>query len=78
MKAITVIQPWATLLASGRKRIETRSWRTNYRGGGKSSSMQESQQKTFSARYMQMRKIIYFSAEQESEIIVTSMQCQGE
>ncbi len=32
MKAITVIQPWATLLATGKKRIETRSWRTNYRG----------------------------------------------
>ncbi len=32
MKAITVIQPWATLLASGKKRIETRSWKTNYRG----------------------------------------------
>lgn len=32
MKAITVIQPWASLLAVGEKRIETRSWRTNYRG----------------------------------------------
>lgn len=32
MKAITVIQPWATLLATGQKHIETRSWRTNYRG----------------------------------------------
>lgn len=32
MKAITVIQPWATLLATGNKRIETRSWKTNYRG----------------------------------------------
>lgn len=32
MKAITVIQPWATLLASGKKRYETRSWKTNYRG----------------------------------------------
>lgn len=32
MKAITVIQPWATLLASGKKHCETRSWKTNYRG----------------------------------------------
>lgn len=32
MKAITVIQPWATLLATGKKRLETRSWKTNYRG----------------------------------------------
>lgn len=32
MKAITVIQPWASLLAEGAKRYETRSWKTNYRG----------------------------------------------
>ena len=32
MKAITLTQPWATLIAIGAKRIETRSWRTNYRG----------------------------------------------
>jgi activating signal cointegrator 1 len=32
MKAITITQPWATLVAIGAKRIETRSWSTNYRG----------------------------------------------
>ena len=32
MKAITLTQPWATLVAIGAKRIETRSWSTNYRG----------------------------------------------
>ena len=32
MKAITVLQPWAWLLATGKKRCETRSWKTNYRG----------------------------------------------
>jgi len=32
MKAITLHQPWATLVAIGAKRIETRSWSTNYRG----------------------------------------------
>lgn len=32
MKAITLQQPWATLVAIGAKRLETRSWRTNYRG----------------------------------------------
>ena len=32
MKALTVWQPWATLLASGRKKYETRSWATSYRG----------------------------------------------
>lgn len=32
MKAITLTQPWATLVAIGAKRIETRSWNTSYRG----------------------------------------------
>lgn len=32
MKAITILQPWASLIACGAKKIETRSWPTNYRG----------------------------------------------
>lgn len=32
MKAITLTQPWATLVAIEAKLIETRSWSTNYRG----------------------------------------------
>src|ERR1700689_5364039 len=32
MKALTLTQPWASLVAVGAKRIETRSWRTPYRG----------------------------------------------
>lgn len=32
MKALSLTQPWATLVAIGAKKIETRSWRTNYRG----------------------------------------------
>jgi hypothetical protein len=32
MKVLTLTQPWATLVAIGAKRIETRSWSTNYRG----------------------------------------------
>ncbi len=32
MKAITVYQPWASLIAVGAKKYETRSWATNYRG----------------------------------------------
>lgn len=32
MKALTLWQPWASLIALGIKRIETRSWSTNYRG----------------------------------------------
>jgi hypothetical protein len=32
MKALTLTQPWATLVAIGVKTIETRSWATTYRG----------------------------------------------
>ncbi|MFD3260864.1 ASCH domain-containing protein [Paenibacillus lentus] len=32
MKTITIIQPWAILIALGEKQYETRSWQTNYRG----------------------------------------------
>jgi len=32
MKALTLTQPWATLVAIGDKHIETRSWQTHYRG----------------------------------------------
>lgn len=32
MKALSLLQPWATLVVLGVKKIETRSWRTPYRG----------------------------------------------
>lgn len=32
MKALSLIQPWATLVAIGAKRVETRDWPTDYRG----------------------------------------------
>jgi activating signal cointegrator 1 len=32
MKALSLSQPWATLVVLGRKRYETRSWQTRYRG----------------------------------------------
>lgn len=32
MKAITILHPWAMLIASGEKTIETRPWSTSYRG----------------------------------------------
>lgn len=32
MKLISLWEPWATLMAIGAKRIETRSWDTSYRG----------------------------------------------
>lgn len=31
-KALSLIQPWASLLVSGLKQCETRSWKTEYRG----------------------------------------------
>lgn len=32
MRALSLTQPWATLVAIGAKRIETRTWPTTYRG----------------------------------------------
>lgn len=32
MKAVSVIQPWASLIVAGRKRMETRGWKPEYRG----------------------------------------------
>ena len=32
IKGLSVRQPWATMIVDGRKSIETRKWRTKYRG----------------------------------------------
>ena len=32
MKALTIKQPWATLIVEGLKKYEFRSWKTSYRG----------------------------------------------
>ena len=32
MKALSLKQPWADLIVQGKKIIETRKWRTNFRG----------------------------------------------
>lgn len=32
MKVLSLIEPWATLIKEGKKVIETRSWKTSYRG----------------------------------------------
>lgn len=32
MKTLTILQPWASLIQIGAKRIETRSWTSTYRG----------------------------------------------
>lgn len=52
MKAITIIQPWATLIAIGNKQIETRSWSTKYRGplaihAGKNTSYVQMKSKNY-------------------------------
>jgi hypothetical protein len=32
MKALSLKEPWASLVLNGKKTIETRVWKTNYRG----------------------------------------------
>jgi len=32
MKVLSLLQPWASLVIMGAKKIETRSWQTSYRG----------------------------------------------
>ena len=32
MKVLSLMEPWATLINEGKKVIETRSWKTSYRG----------------------------------------------
>lgn len=32
MKALSLKEPWANLVRNGKKTIETRKWKTNYRG----------------------------------------------
>ena len=32
MKALTIREPWASLIINGHKKYEFRSWKTNYRG----------------------------------------------
>ncbi len=32
MKVLSITEPMATLISTGKKHIETRSWKTNYRG----------------------------------------------
>lgn len=49
IKAITIWQPWASLLASGTKKYETRSWATNYRGPILIHSARKTPESTFRA-----------------------------
>jgi hypothetical protein len=64
MKAITLHQPWATLVAIGAKQIETRSWKTAYRGplaihAGKNT------------RYIKMKSADYLCAEEPFYSVLT-------
>lgn len=54
MKAITIKQPWATLIALGEKKFETRSWSTKHRGdlaihAGKKVDKEACQEETIKA-----------------------------
>lgn len=73
MKAITVLQPWAWLLATGKKRCETRSWKTNYRGeilihAGKKNMTYIMRQTFFEAMYMKQAGV--FNTEMITEAII--------
>jgi hypothetical protein len=52
LKAITVLQPWASLLIHGDKTIETRSWRTWHRG----PLLIHAGQRPFSARRLALQE----------------------
>ena len=32
MKVLSLLEPWASLIKENKKKIETRSWKTSYRG----------------------------------------------
>lgn len=32
MKVLSLTEPYATLIKEGKKKVETRSWKTSYRG----------------------------------------------
>lgn len=56
MKAITICQPYAELIARGEKRVENRTWPTNYRGpilihAGKSRQWLQLDDEDFDERY---------------------------
>ncbi len=73
MKAITILQPWAWLLASGKKHCETRPWKTDYRGeilihAGKKDFTNALRQTILEERYM--RKAGVFDTEMITGAII--------
>lgn len=71
MKALTIIQPWATLIASGHKMNETRSWKTNYRGEVLIHAGKNPKRKAARSRATTMNK-----SEKYSEIILLGQMLQ--
>ena len=51
MKAITIRQPWASLITSGAKQYETRSWATKYRGPIAIHAAKETERDIFNVIY---------------------------
>ena len=69
MKALTLRQPWASLVSLGVKQIETRSWTTSHRGPlaiHAGSQVVHHGNRYLLARRARMAKLI--TAEEESEI----------
>lgn len=75
MKALSIKQPWASLIAHGIKDIENRTWKTNYRGrifihasakqaGSYDESLNDLQKIEFKEKYdrITLRKQHHFSA----------------
>lgn len=75
MKALSIKQPWASLIAHGIKDIENRTWKTNFRGriyihasgkqaGSYDELLNDEQKKEFKEKHdrITIRKQHYFSA----------------
>lgn len=65
MKALSIKQPWANLIAEGQKTIETRTWSTPYRGdllivSSKSPKIEPAGFALAIARLIQCRPMIHF------------------
>jgi hypothetical protein len=65
MKALSLLQPWATLIAIGAKQIETRSWNTAYRGPLAIHA-------SLSKRFISMRSSDYVCGEEPFRSILTA------
>lgn len=66
MKAISIKQPWAWMIADGTKTIETRTWSTGYRGEilivSSKGKMLGVTQRVFDVRYPEAPVVLYGQA----------------